>query len=239
MGVARAGVAAAMVGVVGLAFGQGASVPAISMERGVTFFAGQMKLEPGDGRFTKTVVHVTSAIAGDDGTALVDMISNYYPPTGGKAFVCPTAYKLNKGDVLAARVSAIQSWTVKEVRLCVRDHTVMCPAVGLIQKFVDSHSFVLQTVSPAVVKSRIEIKPGKAIHLDGYAIEATRLVRVGETIPVICINGSMLSVEVAGAAKGATDQRPFLLVFQDGNSHAERISEIKLWQTVSDYLSSK
>lgn len=125
------------------------------------------------------------------------------------AVVCIPVHPLKEGDVIVADISNQEIWSRDTAPLFVGTQKVTRPILGLIGE-ADLTGFTLNTIYPAVCKSKIDIKAGVPIHIGGYTVEASRSVKAGDSIPAVCIDGLVIFSVGEGS-----EARPWLTAFPD------------------------
>jgi len=103
-----------------------------------------------------------------------------------------------KGFQMAARIAndgAVSIWT---------DDTTGYPMMALIKGKNGNTTLSV----PGVLILKVNLEPGTVIHADGFEIQSTREIKVGESVPALCVNGDViLSTEAAGDAPKSNSQR--------------------------------
>ena len=139
-----------------------------------------------------------------------------------EAFSYTPVHPLKKGDVLAAKVSQDEGWSVAVAKLLVGGKYVDYPALATIRN---------RTVYPAVLKTKLTIQAGAVIHSGGYIIEVKRPVKIGDTIPVVCVgDDAVLSVGAGSEAE------PWFSAFKEGIGLKDRAADVKAWRTEKNHV---
>ena len=142
-----------------------------------------------------------------------------------KAFDCK--FVQAKGERLAAYTSESGGRSVDTMPVVDGKNEVLYPVLASL-KCSDG---VFRTVLPAELKAKVNIKAGHIVHLGGYLIEAKRLIKVGDSIPVFVVAGtSVLSVETGDGGK------PWFTAFkEDSKPKINRAAVLKAWRTEKDF----
>jgi hypothetical protein len=172
------------------------------------------------------------------------------------AFTCTPVQPLRKGDVLAARVSQDLGLSIDTAgdRQRVQDQkgyetkgrtspSDLTPALAkypVILMARTQSGFV--GLFPAVLKVKVDIGTGTVLRsgpyqIGGYQIEATRVVKAGESIPVLVAADAILSIEGAKAATKDGDATPWFVAVKDGADPQTRAAAIQAWRTESKLVS--
>ena len=138
------------------------------------------------------------------------------------SFTCTPVQPFKKGDKVAAMVSDDQAWSVDKMPLQVGTSQVQYPILAMVKCSGDFH-----IIFPAVLKAKIDIKAGGALKADGYQIEAKRAVKAGESISVLLIDDSLLSVE-------ASDAKPWFTAYKDDTKPSDRAALVEAWKVENE-----
>jgi hypothetical protein len=153
-------------------------------------------------------------------------VSRDFSAVQSLAFSWTAVRPLKKGDVLPARISADEAWSVETAQLSDApfDGKDDLPFPVLAQL---EH----RSVSPAVLKMKIAIKPGVAVHLGGYEIFASKPVSPGDIIPIVCVgNDSLLAVWAD------PDVTPWFRAFKEFVKPEDRAFDIEAWLVLKNHV---
>jgi hypothetical protein len=142
-----------------------------------------------------------------------------------KFFTCTPIQPLKKGDKVAAMVSDDQGWSINTRSLPVGTGNAFYPIFAMVKSSDGFHSLF-----PAILKAKTNIKVGSTLLSDGYRIESRREVKTGDSISVLFVGDSLLSIETAeGTAKGS-DAKPWFAAFRESMKPTERAAAIDAWR---------
>jgi len=144
-----------------------------------------------------------------------------------KTFTCTPRQPLMKGDVIAAMVSAGEAWSITTASVKVGQRQVDWPILAILGG---------AAIYPANFKPKVELKAGEKLVSDGYEIRALRGLKAGETIPVILIGGSMLSIEGVEVVTGKKNSQPYLTAWTEGTTPKEREALIEVWRSADRHV---
>jgi hypothetical protein len=148
-----------------------------------------------------------------------------------KSFTCTPVYPLKKGDKVAAMISDDQAWSADTHSLLVGTNQVAYPILAMV-KFADG----FHSVFPAILKTKTDIKAGETLRSDGYQIEAKRAVKAGESIPVLFIGDSLLSVEAVEGTKNKSETKPWFTAYKDDTKASDRSALVGVWGLVNEHV---
>jgi hypothetical protein len=128
-------------------------------------------------------------------TVSVDLAS-----VANKAFTFTLVHPLKAGDVIAAMTSDDQAWSIDKIPLLIGTNKVQYPILASIK----SSDGNFHTVLPGVLKSKVSINAGVAVHFGGYQIDVDRPVKAGESISslLVAFAGGYSFLSVEAAARG-------------------------------------
>jgi hypothetical protein len=141
------------------------------------------------------------------------------PSVDNKAFVCTHASYLKKD----AQFAASGSWSMDTASVNIGGQLFNFPDIAILP-CTDGTEL---SVFPALVRSKIDIKAGDVIHVDGYEIEAKMAVKAGDTIDVFCV-GSTSIVSVQGAK--SINDTPWFTAFNESAKVNDRSVAIEARQ---------
>jgi hypothetical protein len=148
-----------------------------------------------------------------------------------KSFTCTPVYPLKKGDKVAAMVSDDQAWSPDTHLLQVGTNQVAYPIFAMVKSADGFHS-----VFPAILKAKTDIKAGETLRSDGYQIEAKRAVKAGDSIPVLFVGDSLLSVEAATGAKNKGEAEPWFAAYKDDTKASDRAALVEAWRLENEHV---
>jgi hypothetical protein len=148
-----------------------------------------------------------------------------------KSFTCTPVYPLKKGDKVAAIISDDQAWSADSHSLLVGTNQVPYPILAMVKSADGFHS-----VFPAILKTKTDIKAGEMLRSDGYQIEAKRGVKAGESIPVLFIGDSLLSVEAAEGTKNKSEAKPWFTAYKDDTKASDRAALVEAWRLENEHV---
>ena len=187
----------------------------------VVYTSGQIKVGVDGG--VEAVSDVVGLVGGAGATALA--------PLDNQAFSCIPVHALKKGDVLTAEVSNPQSWTTERVPLPIGSNTLTYPRVGVIQHPLTNNAYTFYVFQPAVLKAKVDLKPGVTNRSGGFEITATRAVKAGDSIPAIYDGpGRVFSAEADEGVKNTSDARPWFTAFGREMEPGDRADAIRAWR---------
>ena len=160
-----------------------------------------------------------------------------YPPIASRAFVTTPVEPLHKGTVLPAKgilgpLGLTQMWSLRTHAFALGGQTLTYPVIGSVRcaNFSDTGSFTRVIASSTSVKA--DLKAGQMLHSGGYVLEASQLVRAGESIPTLLVMFSgktfILSLEESGQS-----QKPRLAIVGERTPAADRAIALEAWRTAN------
>jgi hypothetical protein len=145
----------------------------------------------------------------------------------GSIFTCTLVHPLVKGQIIAAIVSEDQGWSIEKT-----------PSGYPIQGMVKSSNGEFHSLFPAILKAKIDIKPGAVLHSGNYNIETNQFVKAGDSIPVFLVGKrAILSIKAAEGAGNGSKIQPLLMVFASDAKPDERRAAVEAWQIEKKHVS--
>jgi len=148
-----------------------------------------------------------------------------------KVFTCTPVQLFKKGDKVAAQVSQDQVWSVDKHALPVGAIQVTYPILAMVKSSDRFH-----IIFPALLKAKLDINASETLRLDGYQIETKRAVKAGDTIPVLLIDDTLLSVEPADAAKDKSNTKPWFAAYKDSTKLSDRPALVEVWRVNNEHV---
>ena len=148
-----------------------------------------------------------------------------------KSFTCTPLFPLKKGDKVAAMLSDDQAWSVDKLPLQVGAIQIAYPILAMLKSADAFHALF-----PAILKTKAEIKVGETLHADGYRIEAKRAFRVAESIPVLRVGDSFLSVEAAAGVKEKGKEGPSFAAYKEDTKANEVGALVEAWRIENEHV---
>jgi hypothetical protein len=148
-----------------------------------------------------------------------------------KSFTCTPLFPLKKGDKVAAMLSDEQAWSVDKLPLQVGTIQVAYPILAMLKSADAFHA-----IFPAVLKTKAEIKVGETLRADGYRIEAKRAFRAGESIPVLRVGDSFLSVEAGAGLKDKGKEEPLFAAYKEDTTISEVVALVEAWRIENKHV---
>jgi hypothetical protein len=132
-----------------------------------------------------------------------------------------------KGERLAAYVSDRGAASVNTIPVLDGKETVQYPILASIKYGEGQY----MTALPAVLTSKVTIGAGKAVHLGGCLISASRPINPDDSIPVLLLSGAWaVSVEAADP-KVTGAARPWFTAFkEDTKSNIDAATAVRVWR---------
>jgi hypothetical protein len=148
-----------------------------------------------------------------------------------KSFTCTPVQPLKKGAKVAAMLSDDQAWSADTHTLQIGTNQVAYPILAMVKSSDGFHSLF-----PAVLKAKTDIKAGETLRSDGYQIEAKRAVKAGDSIPVLFIGDSLLSVEAATGAKNKGEAEPWFAAYKDDTKASDHAALVEAWRLENEHV---
>jgi len=110
------------------------------------------------------------------------------------------------------------------------------PAGYPILAMVKSSDGKFRSLFPSSCKVKIDIKAGAPLHSGRHEVETKRSIKASDSIPVLFVGESLLSVEAAdGPGKGSQAQ-PWFTVFEGDARPDDRRATIEAWRIEKDHV---
>jgi len=148
-----------------------------------------------------------------------------------KFFTCTPVQHLKKGDNVAVMLSDDQAWSVDTQALQIGANQVAYPILAMVKASDGFHSLL-----PAILRAKADIKPGGILHSDGYRIEAKRQVSAGQSIPVLRVGDSFLSVEAAAGVTGKSKAEPWFAAYKDDTKASDVAALVEAWRIENEHV---
>lgn len=157
-------------------------------------------------------------------------VGDAFQKDDNEIFTYTPAQPLKGGDVIAATVSDDQSWSVRTKPIGTKK--VQYPVIAMVR----ASDGIFYILTPGVLKLKVDIKAGEALHSNDYDIETKRSLKAGDSIPVLhCGNRSLISVEAAEGIKKGVKAEPWFTAFLKENS-GTRNATIEAWRIEMDHV---
>jgi hypothetical protein len=180
-------------------------------------------------------ISINSDASGKSRTFMVGEITMRadLPTTNTASFTSTPVHPLKKGDKVAAMTAQDQAWSVDRHPLQVGRVDIAYPVLATV-KCSDGN---FRTLYPAILKAKKDIRAGETLHADGYSIESSHAIMAGDSIPIIVVSSSYLSLEASEGSKVQSQAKPWLTVFKEDMKPEERSSAIEAWRIEAEHVS--
>ncbi len=129
-----------------------------------------------------------------------------------------------------------QIWSVTEQDFVVGGLPLKYPAVGIVNLANLGPDGVYE-VFASTITINSDLRPGEPLHLGGFVVTTSRVVKAGETVPALLLLGggadTYISIEAAPAStkSGETAKPgPLLTIFDEHMKLADRTIAVEIWR---------
>jgi len=153
-------------------------------------------------------------------------VSRDLPVIETKAFEwTPASRQVKEGDKIAAIISDGQAWSVEKQTADAGSKQVAYPIYGWLKTPRGAVA-----VAPGVLRAKIDVKQGKTVE-SGYDIEAARALAADESIFVLLVGDSLMSLDAGEETTGSSAPVPRFAAFRSGMKMEDRAAAVDAWRT--------
>lgn len=156
-------------------------------------------------------------------------ISVDIPSIDTRLFTCTPLQPFKAGDKIAMMMSEDDAWSVETRSFPKAATDLEYPVIGMVKASDGFHSII-----PVLFVTKLDLKPGAPMEVDGYQVSVSRTIRAGESIRALRVGDSVLSFEktIGGAVA------PVVTAYKIGTKPQDRTGLLEAWRLAVQHKAS-
>ena len=142
-------------------------------------------------------------------------------------FTCVPLSNFKDGDKVSATTEADNAWSNTAKQIQIGQTSLSYPLIST----VTDDAGVPQVLLLATVTLKSDLNSVVSLHKNGFLFTSARTFKSTETIPVLLIGGTIVSLEMTANPQDANDFKPALTIYADDLSASDRASAMSAWKT--------